>query len=67
MPDHGLFLTRPSPQPRRHPDSDIFLDDFTVSRRHAEFRVKENGDVQIVDVGSLNGTYDESRRLDLTS
>jgi len=33
----------------RHPDSDIFLDDVTVSRRHAEF--------QVVDVGSLNGTY----------
>jgi hypothetical protein len=41
----------------RHPDSDIFLDDVTVSRRHAEFRVTENNDVQVVDVGSLNGTY----------
>ncbi len=41
----------------RHPDSDIFLDDVTVSRRHAEFRITENGDVKIVDVGSLNGTY----------
>ena len=41
----------------RHPGSDIFLDDVTVSRRHAEFRVTENNDVQIVDVGSLNGTY----------
>jgi hypothetical protein len=41
----------------RHPDSDIFLDDVTVSRRHAEFQVKENNDVQVVDVGSLNGTY----------
>jgi pSer/pThr/pTyr-binding forkhead associated (FHA) protein len=41
----------------RHPDSDIFLDDVTVSRRHAEFQVKQNNDVQVVDVGSLNGTY----------
>ncbi len=41
----------------RHPDSDLFLDDVTVSRRHAEFRVKENNDVQVVDVGSLDGTY----------
>jgi hypothetical protein len=41
----------------RHPDSDIFLDDVTVSRRHAEFRITENNDVQVVDVGSLNGTY----------
>jgi len=40
----------------RHPDSDIYLDDLTVSRRHAEFR-RENGQFQIVDLGSLNGTY----------
>jgi pSer/pThr/pTyr-binding forkhead associated (FHA) protein len=40
----------------RHPDSDIFLDDVTVSRRHAEFRL-ESADFQVVDVGSLNGTY----------
>ena len=41
----------------RHPDSDIVLDHGTVSRRHAEFRLLENNDVQIVDVGSLNGIY----------
>jgi pSer/pThr/pTyr-binding forkhead associated (FHA) protein len=40
----------------RHPASDIFLDDITVSRRHAEFR-RENGIFRIVDAGSLNGTY----------
>jgi pSer/pThr/pTyr-binding forkhead associated (FHA) protein len=40
----------------RHHDSDIFLDDVTVSRRHAEFRL-ENNEFQVVDVGSLNGTY----------
>ena len=40
----------------RHPDSDIFLDDVTVSRRHAEFRLDGN-EFQVVDVGSLNGTY----------
>ena len=40
----------------RHPDSDIFLDDVTVSRRHAEFR--QDGDAfVVVDVGSLNGSY----------
>ena len=40
----------------RHPEADIFLDDVTVSRRHAEFR--KNGDTfEVVDVGSLNGTY----------
>ncbi|AIG64168.1 oxoglutarate dehydrogenase inhibitor [Corynebacterium atypicum] len=40
----------------RHPESDIFLDDVTVSRRHAEFRRTEEG-FEVVDVGSLNGTY----------
>jgi pSer/pThr/pTyr-binding forkhead associated (FHA) protein len=40
----------------RHPDSDIFLDDVTVSRRHAEFR-RDVTEFAVVDVGSLNGTY----------
>jgi pSer/pThr/pTyr-binding forkhead associated (FHA) protein len=40
----------------RHPDSDIFLDEVTVSRRHAEFR-RDNGEFRIVDISSLNGTY----------
>jgi pSer/pThr/pTyr-binding forkhead associated (FHA) protein len=40
----------------RHPDSDIFLDDVTVSRRHAEFR-RNGNEYEVVDVGSLNGTY----------
>ncbi|AKK11053.1 oxoglutarate dehydrogenase inhibitor Odhl [Corynebacterium uterequi] len=40
----------------RHPEADIFLDDVTVSRRHAEFRISE-GTFEVVDVGSLNGTY----------
>ena len=40
----------------RHPRADIFLDDVTVSRRHAEFRSVEGG-FTVVDVGSLNGTY----------
>ncbi len=40
----------------RHPDSDIFLDDVTVSRRHAEFR-SDGNEFIVVDVGSLNGTY----------
>ena len=47
----------------RHPDSDIFLDDVTVSRRHAEFRLGDN-DFQVVDVGSLNGTYVNRDRID---
>jgi pSer/pThr/pTyr-binding forkhead associated (FHA) protein len=40
----------------RHPASDIFLDDITVSRRHAEFR-REEGKFHVVDLGSLNKTY----------
>ena len=40
----------------RHPNSDIYLDHFTVSRRHAEFR-RETGEFWVVDLGSLNGTY----------
>ena len=51
-----FLLDQPITSAGRHVDSDIFLDDVTVSRRHAEFRLK-NSEVQIVDVGSLNGTY----------
>ncbi len=40
----------------RHPASDVFLDDITVSRRHAEFR-REDGKFHVVDLGSLNNTY----------
>jgi pSer/pThr/pTyr-binding forkhead associated (FHA) protein len=50
-----FLLDRPTTSAGRHPDSDIFLDDVTVSRRHAEFR--RDGDFVVVDVGSLNGTY----------
>jgi pSer/pThr/pTyr-binding forkhead associated (FHA) protein len=51
-----FLLDRDTTSAGRHPDSDIFLDDVTVSRRHAEFRL-ESGEFQVVDVGSLNGTY----------
>ncbi|MGN6131638.1 MAG: FHA domain-containing protein [Nocardioidaceae bacterium] len=47
----------------RHPDSEIFLDDVTVSRRHAEFRRGHNGYL-VADVGSLNGTYVNRDRID---
>ncbi|SNV22848.1 FHA domain-containing protein [Dermatophilus congolensis] len=40
----------------RHTDSDIFLDDVTVSRRHAIFEYKD-GFFHVRDVASLNGTY----------
>ncbi|MEO9328846.1 glycogen accumulation regulator GarA [Gordonia aurantiaca] len=51
-----FLLDQPTTSAGRHPDSDIFLDDVTVSRRHAEFRLGDN-EFQVVDVGSLNGTY----------
>lgn len=47
----------------RHPDSDIFLDDVTVSRRHAEF-VRTEAGFSVRDVGSLNGTYVNRRRIE---
>ena len=47
----------------RHPDSDIFLDDITVSRRHAE--IKRSGtNFSLTDVGSLNGTYVNRERVE---
>jgi hypothetical protein len=47
----------------RHPDSDIFLDDITVSRRHVQL-VKESDGYLLRDVGSLNGTYVNRERVD---
>ena len=47
----------------RHPESEIFLDDVTVSRRHAEFRRTGDG-YTVSDVGSLNGTYVNRDRID---
>jgi len=47
----------------RHPDSDIFLDDISVSRRHATFTRTANGYV-ISDLGSLNGSYVNRDRID---
>jgi pSer/pThr/pTyr-binding forkhead associated (FHA) protein len=41
----------------RDPANDVFLDDVTVSRRHAEIRRHEDGTFAIVDLDSLNGTY----------
>jgi pSer/pThr/pTyr-binding forkhead associated (FHA) protein len=47
----------------RHPESDIFLDDITVSRRHAEFR-RDGTSYVVRDVGSLNGTYLNRERIE---
>lgn len=47
----------------RHPDADIFLDDVTVSRRHVNFMKNADG-FEVVDAGSLNGTYVNGDRVD---
>jgi hypothetical protein len=47
----------------RSPDCDIFLDDVTVSRKHAEL-LQEDGRFTINDLGSLNGTYVNRRRIE---
>ena len=51
-----FLLDRATTTAGRHPNSDIFLDDITVSRRHAQFRCV-SGAFRVIDVGSLNGTY----------
>ncbi|WP_018603063.1 FHA domain-containing protein [Mycobacterium sp. 155] len=57
-PTAGLrfVLHQPITTAGRHPRSDIYLDDITVGRLHAEFRCT-SGEFQIVDTNSLNGTY----------
>ena len=64
-PDAGarFVLTGEVTRVGRHPDSEIFLDDVTVSRRHAEFR-REASHYVVVDVGSLNGTYVNRERIE---
>jgi hypothetical protein len=75
-PDVGLLVVRRGPNAGstyaldsestsigRHPDSDLFLDDVTVSRRHAAIGRDGEG-YEINDVGSLNGTYVQGERID---
>ncbi len=47
----------------RSPECDIFLDDVTVSRQHAEI-VRDGDEFTIRDLGSLNGTYVNRRRIE---
>ncbi|MBT1018228.1 FHA domain-containing protein [Canibacter sp. lx-72] len=47
----------------RNPKADIFLDDVTVSRSHAEF-VRRGTKFSVVDKGSLNGTYCNCKRIE---
>ena len=53
-PDRSSLLERSVISIGRHPGSDIFLDDVTADRPHAEFR-SENGGFRTVDTGSLKG------------
>ncbi|HCS60065.1 MAG TPA: transcriptional regulator [Microbacterium sp.] len=50
----------------RHPEADIFFDDVTVSRRHAEF-TRSGTAFEIIDQRSLNGTYVNGERVDRSS
>lgn len=47
----------------RHPDADIFLDDVTVSRRHAQF-LRTGTQFSVRDLGSLNGTFWGGERIE---
>lgn len=47
----------------RHPEANVFLDDVTVSRRHAEF-VRHGTSFEVKDMGSLNGTYFDGVLID---
>ncbi len=47
----------------RHPNAEIFLDDVTVSRKHAEFKRDGQG-FSVTDLASLNGTYLNGARVD---
>ena len=56
-------LDQPVTSAGRDPTSDIFLDDVTVSRRHAEF-YRHGAFFTVRDVGSLNGTYVNRERIE---
>ncbi len=49
----------------RHPEADIFLDDVTVSRKHAAF-LRQGRQFSVRDLGSLNGTFMSGERIDET-
>ena len=64
-PNQGarFLLDQDVTQAGRHPQADVFLDDVTVSRKHAQFLRDANG-FTVVDSGSLNGTYVNNDRVD---
>lgn len=56
QPGERFYLDRPAFSIGRDPASDIFLNDMTVSRAHANLEIV-GGTVTVRDAGSLNGTY----------
>jgi len=58
-----FLLDKDVVQAGRNPDSDIFLDDVTVSRQHADFH-RSGDSFTVTDSGSLNGTYVNRDRID---
>ena len=61
-----FLVDRDSTSVGRAPESDVFLDDVTVSRRHAEIVRRTDGAFSVRDVGSLNGTYVNGEQVDET-
>jgi pSer/pThr/pTyr-binding forkhead associated (FHA) protein len=64
-PDAGetILINADVTRAGRGTDSDVFLDDITVSRRHAEI-LRDDGRFTVKDAGSLNGTYVNRERVD---
>jgi len=58
-----FLLDAPSAIAGRHPAVDIFLDDVTVSRKHAEF-LRDGTEFSVRDLGALNGTFVNGQRID---
>ena len=61
-----FLLEHDSTSAGRSPDSDVFLDDVTVSRKHAVFERRSDRAWFVRDVGSLNGTYVNGEQVDET-
>jgi pSer/pThr/pTyr-binding forkhead associated (FHA) protein len=61
-----FLLDQDSSTVGRSPESDVFLDDVTVSRKHATFERRSSGDWFVRDGGSLNGTYVNGEQVDET-
>ena len=61
-----FLLDRDATTVGRSTDGDVFLDDVTVSRKHAIFERRPGGAWFVRDVGSLNGTYVNGEQVDET-